>query len=234
MSGDPPRKSSKREKGKLDLSPRERSILHLATLGYTDRAISAELGISKGTLGTYWNRLRMKIGPFNRTELVATVLRNDFDQELSQAKTDAHSGESLVTQASPHESSHPGTHANVLLVDESGMIAGASPTAASLFGLGLPNIIGCRVETLVPNLLRAIQTELLRAQIKDRPILEDSQNVVMSGVRQSGVTFPLTAILWPISTGDGWLVLCGLRDLDLEVDDAVCPHPHESRLPAAN
>ena len=222
MSDSPIRKSSKRAKGKLDLSPRERSILHLATLGYTDRAISAELGISKGTLGTYWNRLRMKVGSFNRTELVATVLRNDFDKELSQAKTEAQS-EGPAGEAPPHGDEDSGTHANVLLVDASGVVTGASPTAASLFGLSLPGIMGCRIESLVPDLLAAIRSELLRAQMKGRTLENDSKNVVLTGHRQSGLTFPLTVILWPIATSSGWLVLCGLRDLELEVADG-CPH----------
>ena len=213
MSGPLPRKS-KLVKGRLELSPRERSILHLASLGYTDRAISAELGISKGTLGTYWNRLRMKIGSFNRTELVATVLRNDFDKELSQAITKP------ATEEPYHEAEDSGTHANVLLLDASGVVNGASPTVASLFGVSLHDILGARIETVVPELLTAIQTELLRVQLKGSVLHQsDSQNLVLTGHRPGGITFPLTAILWPIVTDSGWLVLCGLRDLNLEVTE---------------
>ena len=51
------------------LSERERAVLDLAVRGYKDRAISAQLGIAKGTVGTYWNRIRRKVGPMTRAEI---------------------------------------------------------------------------------------------------------------------------------------------------------------------
>jgi len=52
------------------LSPRERQVIHLAAEGKTDKEIAKFLGIQPGTVGTLWARIRSKLGPCNRTELV--------------------------------------------------------------------------------------------------------------------------------------------------------------------
>jgi DNA-binding CsgD family transcriptional regulator len=59
------------------LSERERAVLDLAVRGYKDRAISAKLGIAKGTVGTYWNRIRRKVGPLTRAEIAAVIGRTE-------------------------------------------------------------------------------------------------------------------------------------------------------------
>ena len=45
------------------LSPRELQLIEYATQGLTDTAIALKLGISEATVGTYWGRVRIKIGP---------------------------------------------------------------------------------------------------------------------------------------------------------------------------
>ncbi|MEI7984327.1 MAG: LuxR C-terminal-related transcriptional regulator [Armatimonadota bacterium] len=57
-----------------ELSQRELQLLVHATQGLTDQAIANELGISLPTIATYWGRIRIKLGPLNRTELVAKYL----------------------------------------------------------------------------------------------------------------------------------------------------------------
>lgn len=57
------------------LSKRELQVLELAGEGLTDRAIAERLGISQGTVLTYWVRIRSKMGQAPRTELVARHLR---------------------------------------------------------------------------------------------------------------------------------------------------------------
>ncbi|MDQ2987232.1 MAG: LuxR C-terminal-related transcriptional regulator [Armatimonadota bacterium] len=72
------------------LSERERSVLNLAVKGYKDRAISEKLGIAKGTVGTYWNRIRRKLGPLTRAEIAAIVGRvegRDSNVELTSTIT---------------------------------------------------------------------------------------------------------------------------------------------------
>lgn len=47
----------------------------MAAEGLTDKEIARHLNLSRRTIGTYWERLRLKLGPFSRTQLVARFLR---------------------------------------------------------------------------------------------------------------------------------------------------------------
>lgn len=66
------------------LSSRERAVLDLAIQGFKDKAISEELGIAKGTVGTYWNRIRRKLGPKTRAEIAAIVGRSEARETNSE------------------------------------------------------------------------------------------------------------------------------------------------------
>lgn len=66
------------------LSERERAVLNLAVKGFKDRAISEKLGISKGTVGTYWTRIRRKVGPVTRAEIAAMVGRVEGRESNSE------------------------------------------------------------------------------------------------------------------------------------------------------
>jgi PAS domain S-box-containing protein len=50
-------------------------VLLLAAEGLTDKEIARHLNLSRRTIGTYWERLRLKLGPYSRTQLVARFLR---------------------------------------------------------------------------------------------------------------------------------------------------------------
>jgi PAS domain S-box-containing protein len=65
-----------------ELSERELQLLVHATKGLTDQAIANELGISLSTIATYWGRIRIKLGPLNRTELVARYLEFKSTEEI--------------------------------------------------------------------------------------------------------------------------------------------------------
>ncbi len=70
----------------LELSARERQIVDLAAGGHTDAGIAHKLSISTPTVGTYWNRIRAKVGPYSRTEIVALTLMRESDRELAILK----------------------------------------------------------------------------------------------------------------------------------------------------
>ena len=62
-------------------------MLLLAAQGLTDQGIAHRLEISLATVGTYWGRIRIKIGPLSRTGLVETapdaiVLANEQAEEV--------------------------------------------------------------------------------------------------------------------------------------------------------
>jgi PAS domain S-box-containing protein len=65
-----------------ELSQRELQLLVYATQGLTDQAIANELAISLATIATYWGRIRIKLGPLNRTELVARYLEYKTKEEI--------------------------------------------------------------------------------------------------------------------------------------------------------
>jgi PAS domain S-box-containing protein len=65
-----------------ELSQRELQLLVHATKGLTDQAIANELAISLATIATYWGRIRIKLGPLNRTELVAKYLEYKSTEEI--------------------------------------------------------------------------------------------------------------------------------------------------------
>jgi PAS domain S-box-containing protein len=56
------------------LSDRERTVLLLAADGLTDKEIAQRLSLSQRTIGTYWERMREKLGHYSRTQLVARFL----------------------------------------------------------------------------------------------------------------------------------------------------------------
>ena len=78
------------------LSPRERQLLVMATDGLTDQAIANELGISLGTVGTYWGRIRIKYGPLGRTEIVAKYLRALMERATEELRTNESRLESVL------------------------------------------------------------------------------------------------------------------------------------------
>lgn len=53
------------------LSPREESVIRLASLGATDKTIGSELGIAEGTVGHYWRRAFHKLRVNSRAAAVA-------------------------------------------------------------------------------------------------------------------------------------------------------------------
>jgi PAS domain S-box-containing protein len=66
-----------------ELSQRELQLLVHASKGLTDQAIANELAISLATIATYWGRIRIKLGPLNRTELVARYLEYKSSEEIT-------------------------------------------------------------------------------------------------------------------------------------------------------
>lgn len=73
------------------LSPREDQIVGLATEGLTNEAIAIALNLSVGTVNTYWQRVRMKVGGLGRTDTVARVVAVRADErKRNRAELPAH------------------------------------------------------------------------------------------------------------------------------------------------
>ena len=70
----------------VQLSPREQQLIKYAAEGLTDTAIAHKLGISEATVGTYWGRVRIKLGPYSRTELVAIMMRAEREAAVEELR----------------------------------------------------------------------------------------------------------------------------------------------------
>lgn len=67
-----------------ELSARELAVLTFAASGYTDDMIANELGIRRGTVNSYWVRIRGKLGNLSRSELVARFVQKNADSMHSE------------------------------------------------------------------------------------------------------------------------------------------------------
>jgi DNA-binding CsgD family transcriptional regulator len=79
-----------------DLSPREKQIISLCIDGLTNEGIALKLGLSVGTVNTYWLRIKIKLGSVGRADTVAMVLKDQAEQAQSLANADRSGIESVV------------------------------------------------------------------------------------------------------------------------------------------
>lgn len=70
------------------LSPREEEIVQLCVEGLTNEAIAVHLGISVGTVNTYWLRIKLKVGGESRTDSVVKVIKERAERSLADANAE--------------------------------------------------------------------------------------------------------------------------------------------------
>jgi DNA-binding CsgD family transcriptional regulator len=73
---------------KKSLSPREEQIVDLCVNGLTNEAIASELGLSVGTVNTYWLRIKLKVGGSGRTDTVVRIIKDRAEQSLRDANVE--------------------------------------------------------------------------------------------------------------------------------------------------
>jgi len=71
-----------------ELSPREEEIVELCVLGLTNEAIAQRLGLSVGTINTYWLRIKLKVGGSGRTDTVVRVIKERAERALRDANVE--------------------------------------------------------------------------------------------------------------------------------------------------
>jgi DNA-binding CsgD family transcriptional regulator len=71
-----------------ELSPREEQIVELCVEGLTNDAIAERLGISVGTVNTYWLRIKLKVGGSGRTDTVVRVIKERAERALRDANVE--------------------------------------------------------------------------------------------------------------------------------------------------
>ncbi len=206
------------------LSDRERQLVVLASKGFTDTAIAHKLGISLATVGTYWGRVRIKFGPLNRTELVAVFLqeqaatvveglRAENQALLSALNEKARTEEMLKSSLEVIKGLVATAPDGILLVTKGGSIQLSNEQAESMFGYTHQEMIGLRVDQLVPERFRENHVEN-RAAYHENPVKRRmGEHLATFALRKDGTEFPMATALSATETQAGLLVTCIIRDL---------------------
>lgn len=234
------RLASSQEESRFSLSPREEQLLIFAAQGLTDNAIAHKLGISLATVGTYWGRVRIKMGPLNRTELVAHYLQDEgartiaklreenkrlIDEIENKAKAEAMLRTSLELFRGLVETAPDA----ILLVNEAGTIELANEQAEELFGYERNELLGMAVEELVPARYREAHQEN-RSQYNSNPVKRRmGEHLATMALRKDGAEFPMATALSATQAPGGLLITCIVRDLTKTFGtEAETPGPDES------
>ncbi len=214
------------ESGSLSsgLSTRERQLLQLAARGHTDQSIANQLGISLATVGTYWGRVRIKLGPYNRTELVAKFLKEHAERTVALLREE---NAGLLQQIEEKSRTEQMLRASlemfrglletapdaILIVDQNGSIQFANEQTSELFGYTSEELSKLKVEDLIP--VRYHQQHLVhRSNYNDNPVKRRmGQHLATIAVTKDGTEFPMAAALSAAETPNGLLVTCIVRDL---------------------
>jgi PAS domain S-box-containing protein len=212
------------------LSNRERQLLLMAASGHTDQSIANHLGISLATVGTYWGRVRIKLGPFNRTELVANYLKSQAEVTVASLKQE---NRQLIDDLDHKVKTEAALRASVemfrglldhapdaiLIVNEKGRIEFANKQAARVFGYTGEEMIKMHVEDLVPVHLREAHVQY-RLEYNSRPETRPMGNHLGTlALRKDGSQFHMATALSGMRTPRGLWVTCIVRDLTESLSD---------------
>lgn len=206
------------------LSPREHQLLVLAAQGFTDHGIAHKLGISLATVGTYWGRIRIKMGPLNRTELVAHFLKEAAARESEALRQEnlrliedlgehVRSNEQLQASLAMFQSLVELAPDAILMVNPEGKIELANDQAAVLFGYAAQELPGLLVTSLVPERFRSAHDGHRRHYLENPGRRRMGEHSATHAVKKDGTEFPMAATLSTIETPRGLFVTCIVRDL---------------------
>lgn len=81
-----------------ELSPREEQIVALCAEGLTNEAIAHELGISLGTVNTYWLRIKLKVGGLGRTDTVVRIIKERAEKALRESNVERNALTTMVEE----------------------------------------------------------------------------------------------------------------------------------------
>jgi len=133
-------------------------LVELAASGYTDKEIAVRLKISEGTVATYWERIRAKLGPHHRSELVALCTQEAAEVEAAQLRDEIRDLQSQLRQSESereHERQLSALSPTPLLtVRCDGRIDDLNPAAEELLGYAADTLRGRCVSILFPEYLQ--------------------------------------------------------------------------------
>lgn len=101
----------------------------------------------------------------------------------------------------------------MVVVDDSGTIRLATRQLARMFGYDVSELVGSRVETLVPSDHRTDHAELRDAYAQDPTPRPMSAHQALSGLRRDGTTFDIEVSLSPLAVEGTPLFIAVVRDV---------------------
>ncbi len=203
-------------KNHRELSRREQELITLAAQGLTDAAIAQRLGIGEPTVKSYWARVRGKLGPFNRTELVAHSLREESEQAITElngeigrlrSALERTEGETLDLQREMLASAPDA----VLAVDPEGCIVWVNREAESMFGYRFDEIVGMPISTLVPAGHQPSHSAHVREYFANPERKQMGEHLATVAVAKDGREFSIAASLAFFETPKGMIATCFVR-----------------------
>ncbi len=207
------------------LSMRERQLLQMASRGHTDQSIANHLNISLATVNTYWGRVRIKIGHFSRTELVAKYLKSEADVVVAALREE---NKSLIGQIESYAMTQNMLQASldmfrglletapdaIVIVSEGGKIQFANEQAVDMFGYSEEELKSLTVEHLVPERYRQDHVKN-RQEYHEHPTKKKmGEHLATLALRKDGTEFPMATALSAVYTPNGLLITCVIRDLN--------------------
>jgi len=202
------------------LSKRELEVMRLAARGLTDQAIANRLGIGVATVGTYWNRIRSKMGSHSRTELVAQYLKFEAHGAIARLREENSQLHEELTRQAQIQMSLELFHSlldtapdAILVVDAEGYVKLVNDRALELFGYTKKELTGMHVRSLVPKRYHGRHNQL-RKQYMEHPekrAMGDHQ--ATTALHKDGTEFSIAATLSTFANGDTTFVTCMIRAL---------------------
>ncbi|MBS1718650.1 MAG: PAS domain S-box protein [Armatimonadetes bacterium] len=208
------------------LSERELQLLKLAARGKTDQAIANMLGISLATVGTYWGRIRSKIGQFNRTELVAVYLRFQSRLEIDNLRQENRQliNDLSTSRVSANEMAHSvdilrrtldSCPSPTLIANLEGKILYVNQQTAALFGYSASEMEGRQVEDLMPSRFHKAHVDH-RNHFAQRPQkMQMGEHLALLGKHKDGTEFPLAILIEGGAPSDR-IAICFLQALPID------------------
>ena len=83
-----------------ELSPREEEIVALCVEGLNNEEIADHLGLSVGTINSYWMRIKLKVGGSGRTDTVVRIVKDKIERDLRDCNEER---EFLAKTVAAHE-----------------------------------------------------------------------------------------------------------------------------------